>query len=276
MKTLIFTDTGADCLQHEIESLDINIIELPVTFDGEYTPCRNSDEFWQKLISGMVARTSQPSPEALRQHFEQAKQNQTAIVYVTISSRLSGTYETAVAIKEEVGYDEIYVVDSLNATTAEKMLVLEACQLRNQGVDACEIAQKLNQLKYKIKIYACLDTLKYLARGGRISKSTATIGTLANIKPMITFADGEVHNYSKSIGITLAIRKMVDVMLSDDIDTKYPPIPIYAYDSKNCENFVNQANNKGINIDSKLITPIGATIATHIGPGGVGVVYVVK
>lgn len=272
----ILTDTAADCLPSEIEQLKIDLIELPVTFDGELESCRDVEVFWNKLVNGGVARTSQPSREELRKHFESAKQDDCSIIYICISSRMSGTYESALAVKEEVDYDKVYVVDSLNATTAEKILVLEACKLRDNGVEAKDIVEQLNELRHRVRMLACIDTLKYLARGGRISKSTATIGNLMNLKPIITFVNGEIQNSGKSIGTHIAIRKLLEKMRSDKIDWSYAPIPLYSCDSKNCLSFVEHANQQGMKIDSKLATPIGATIGTHIGPGGFGIVYVLQ
>ena len=276
MKIRIFTDTSADCLEQEIKQLGIEIIELPVTFDGELEPCRNNELFWKTLLSGKLARTSQPSPEILRNVFADAKSKGDALIYISISSKMSGTYENALAIKNEIGYDNIYIVDSLNATTAQKVLVLEACKLRDAGKEALDIVDRVNELKHRIRLFACIDTLKYLARGGRISKTSAAIGTLMNLKPFITFVDGEVRSTGKTVGTTLAIHKLADKLKEFDIDFDYAPIPLYSHDSKNTLSFVKYAKEKGFAFDENLLTPIGATIGTHIGPGGFGIVFVVK
>ena len=276
MKIRIVTDTAADCLEREIKELGIEIVELPVTFDGETEPCHDADLFWKMLISGNVARTSQPSPEVFHALFTDAQNSGDALIYISISSKMSGTYCNALAIKEQIGYENIYVVDSLNATTAEKMLVIAACKLRDQGVSAQEIADRLNELKHRIKLYACIDSLKYLARGGRISKTTATIGNLMNIKPLITFVDGQVCQCGKTVGTNLAMHKLIDILQESNIDWDYTPIPLYSYDPKNTLAFVRRANENGIALDKQYLTPIGATIGTHIGAGGFGIVYVVS
>ncbi|MCH5152380.1 MAG: DegV family protein [Clostridiales bacterium] len=276
MKLRIVTDTAADCLEQDIANLGVEVIELPVTFDGETEPCRDSDLFWKTLISGKVARTSQPSPEVFRTLFTEAQENGDTLIYICMSSKLSGTYANALAVKEQVGYENVHIVDALHTTAAEKLLVMTACKLRDEGVDACEIVDRLNELKHRVKLYACIDTLKYLAGGGRISKATAAIGSLMNIKPLITYVDGGVRNFGKTIGTTLAMNKLLDVLEQSNIEWDYAPIPIYAYDAKNTQAFIKRANERGIALEEKYLTPIGPTIGTHIGPGGFGVVFVVK
>lgn len=276
MKIRIVTDTAADCMDQEVKDLDIEVIELPVIFEDNTEPCRKTDLFWNSLISGKVAHTSQPSPEVFNTIFADAEAKGEALIYISISSKLSGTYSNALAIKERLGYENVYVVDSRNATTAEKMLVLAACKLRDEGKDALEIVDRLNELKHRVKTYACIDTLKYLARGGRISKATAAIGTLMNIKPLITITDGEIENFAKTVGTTFAMNKILDTLKESEIDWDYAPIPIYSFDSKHALSLIRRANEMDLPLDKKYLTPIGPTIATHIGPGGFGIVYIIK
>lgn len=274
MKLQIVTDTAADCTSEEITELSIDVLELPVTFEGENEPCRDINLFWKNLLSDKTAFTSQPSPEAIKNLFLEAEKNGNTVICILISSHFSGTYETAVKIKEETGYDKIHIIDSLNASVAEKVLVYEACKMRDADRPAEEIVARLEELKHKVRLLACIDTLKYLARGGRISKSSANIGTLLNVKPLITFVDGKIINFGKTVGNGLAMVKLIDKMKSDKPSKDYAPIPIYSHDNKNCLTFIEKAKAKGIEIEKALLTPIGATIGTHIGPGGFGVVYV--
>ncbi|MGN1062479.1 MAG: DegV family protein, partial [Candidatus Scatosoma sp.] len=126
MKIGIVTDTSADLTEEEVKRLQLEEIELPVTFEGESVPCRDKDEFWKKLIAGKTARTSQPNPEVLKNLFEEAAKQGNALICIFMSSRLSGTFACAEAVRREVGYEHIYLVDSLNVTAGEKLLVTEA------------------------------------------------------------------------------------------------------------------------------------------------------
>lgn len=272
----ILTDTGADCSREELDLLNVQTVNLPVTFDGEEECCSDTEEFWEKLIAGKVARTSQPSLSDLKTCFEQAKQAGDDLVVILISSHMSGTYESALQVKEEVGYDRIFVVDSLNASVAEKMLVLHACKLRDANKSAQEIAENLQEFRTRVRLIACIDTLKYLVRGGRLSKAAGNIGELLNLKPLITFVDGHVRNFGKVFGTALGAKRLVSEIKRCKISGEYPIIPIYSYDDKNCLSFVDKANEAGADIDFMRRTPIGATIGTHIGPGGFGAVYVLE
>lgn len=276
MKIRIATDSSADLTEEEISSLGVDEIELPVTFEGETVPCRNKDEFWKTLISGKIARTSQPNHEELKNLFEKTKAECNALVCIFMSSRLSGTFERAEVIKREVGYEHIYLVDSLNVTAAEKLLVVEACKLRNQGKTPNEIVDKLENIKPRIRLNACIDTLDFLARGGRIAKTSANIGSILNIKPLFSITNGAVQINGKTIGTYAAMKKLIEQYKSQNIDEEFSPVPIYAYNDRNCIEFVRRANEAGLNIDDNLRMPIGATIGTHIGPGGFGIAYVVK
>ena len=276
MNVRILTDTASDCTPQEVEQLKLDLIELPVTLDGEEVSYKDVDIFWQKLIEGKLARTSQQSPEVFRSKFEEAKQQGDALVCILISSHMSGSYDNAVAIKEEVGYEHVYVIDSLNASTTEMILVREACRLRDEGATAQQIVEHVEKLKHRVKIFACLDTLKYLARGGRISKTAATIGNLINLKPAITFVDGHVTTFAKAFGVTQGAHKLMDKMREIPADPAFGYIPIYADNSKNTRSFVERAREKGFEIDENNLTPIGATIGTHIGPNAFGIVFVAK
>ena len=276
MKIRILTDTASDCTVEDVERLGIDLVELPVTLDGEEVSWNDVDGFWQGMIAGKLPRTSQQSPEAYRVKFEEAKQQGYALVCILISSNMSGSYDSAVAVKEEVGYEHIYVIDSLNASTTEMILVKEACRLRDEGATAEQIVEHVEKLKKRVKIFACLDTLKYVALGGRISKAAAAIGNLINLKPVITFVDGYVTSLAKVFGLTQGANKLLDKMREIPADPAFGYIPIYADNSKNTCSFVARAKDKGFDVDESNLTPIGATIGTHIGPSAFGIVYVAK
>lgn len=276
MEIKICTDTSSDINEEELKRFSVSEIDLPVIFDGESDSCKDTAEFWNKLIDGKVARTSQPNPETLKNLFESAKREGYALICILISSRLSGTFESAEAVKREVGYENIYIIDSLNATVGVRLLVEYACKLRDSGFSAEEIVAKTEELKPKIRLFACIDTLKYLARGGRITKTSANLGTVLNVKPLVTVSDGCVQVFEKAIGLKTAMKRLITQIKSENIDINFAPIPLFAFDDKNCVEFVKRANDLGFNIDVGLRTPIGATIGAHIGPGGFGIVFVSK
>ena len=172
MQIRIITDSAADFTSQELAANGITCVPMQITFgedtyvDGiDLTP----DVFWQRLISGENPKTSQPSPDAFLSVFEEAKAAGDAVICVLLSSALSGTLQSAVIAKGMADYEPIHIVDSLTAAIAEKVLVLHACRLRDESrLSAGEIAAGLEEFRSRVKLYACLDTLSYLARGGRI------------------------------------------------------------------------------------------------------------
>jgi DegV family protein with EDD domain len=149
--------------------------------------------------------------------------------------------------------------------------------LRDEGLSAKDIAEKIEELKGHVRLFACMDTLKYLARGGRLSHATALVGSILNIKPLITFSsEGKVSVYGKAIGMALAVKKLAEKVMSESISPDYPVISIYAAKSDNCQKFVSRLQEKGLNMENVEMMGIGATIGSHIGPNAFGLVYVVK
>ena len=151
---------------------------MPVSYDDKEIFDIDIKEFWKLQLAGKRMRTSQPSRERMVEEFQKAKDNKYALICIFISSALSGTSETAKSVKEEVGYENIYLI--------EHLLVLTARNLINEGLQVEEIVSRLENLKGRIKLYASVDSLKYLALGGRLSGTVATIGNLLKLKPIIT------------------------------------------------------------------------------------------
>jgi DegV family protein with EDD domain len=172
-------------------------------------------------------------------------------------------------------YDNIYLVDSLSATAGERLLVLEAVRLREAGASAADIAAALENLKGRIRIWAGLDTLEYLQKGGRLSRTAAEIGTIAHMKPVVAVTQtGEVTVVKKCIGRRRAIEQVEKLLLATPPDPNFPLFTLYAHERENCE----QLNER---LRATSITPtasvnIGPTIGTHIGIGACGVAYIAK
>jgi DegV family protein with EDD domain len=264
-----------DLSEKEILDLGVGVFDMPVTFDGEEDATVSHAEFWEKMLMGKLARTSQPSPEDFRQAFEDAKNGGYALLLIVISNRLSATYDSACFIKEQVGYEHIYIVNSLGATVLEKVLVFEAVKLKNQGLSASEICVKLEELRPRLNLYACIDTLKYLALGGRISKTAAAIGTLANLKPIIQISqEGTIQTVAKTVGTVKANLKIIEMVSEDKLDPDYPIYGLYFYTDANALKFINKLNDKGYELSVQNLMPVGPTVSTHIGPNGYGLVYV--
>ena len=277
MEIKILVDTAADLSDEEYQKYGFIKFNLPVLFNGEEIVDMTQDEFWKRLEEGQVPKTSQASPEEFRKEFIKAQENNYALLCILISSNFSGTYSSAQRIKEEVGYEHIYLVDSLMASVAEKVLAFKALEYVKQGLDPNDIVTKLNEFRPYIRLYACIDTLKYLALGGRISSFLASFGNILRLRPIFTFTnEGTINILGKSIGLGFAFSKLINHLKDEDIDYNYPIYPIYADKSTNLVKFIDKLSTEGYKINKDNIMGIGSTIGTHMGPGGFGLVYVLK
>ncbi len=281
MSIRIMTDAAADFTAAEREALGLECIALQVIFGEEAYLAGETldrDTFWRRLISGETPTTSQPSPEAFLRAFESAHDAGDEVIYIALSSALSGTMQSAMLARSMVSPSTIHIVDSLSATIGQKLLTLAACRLRDKGrLSAAQIAQEITQLRSRLHVLASVDTLEYLARGGRLSRAAASIGTLAQLKPQITISsEGKVEVFGKAIGRHRAIESLVKKVASFDIDRDYPVIPVYSCDAQNADAFMRRLVKEGVTCDAQLLTDLGPTIGTHIGPNAYGVAFIEK
>lgn len=271
-------DSASDYEKTETEKKGILRIPITITLkdkyilDGEIT----KDEFYQLVQNAdELPKTSQPSPQDFLDVFEKAKENDDELICILLSSKLSGTLQSATLAKSMAGYDKIHIIDSLSATYVIKMMTEYGIQLRDSGKNALEIVDELEKIKSKIKLYAVLDTLENLKKGGRLSTVEAGIGTLAKIKPLVTLTeDGKVGMKGKSIGRKKALADIVKLVEKENINTNYPIYNIYSYGMDNNKLFLDKLNEIGIAPDESM--QIGPTIGTHIGPGAYGIIFVKK
>ena len=200
MKTRIIVDSTAD-LVPEIKAR-VSTVPLTVHFgQEEYIDGVTIDNrtFYEKLIeSDVLPTTSQATPDAFMKEYEKVKQAEEAAVVITLASRFSGTYQSAMIAAAE--YENIYVVDGASAAMGTGILVELAFRLLDAGSSAEEIAKALEEEKKNIVIVALVGTLEYLKRGCRISKTAAFAGGILNIKPVISVTDGEIHLLGKERG----------------------------------------------------------------------------
>lgn len=278
MAIRIITDTSADITPAFAAEAGITVIPLPVTFGDTTYETMDTSCFYEKLIEGThFPKTSQPSPQAFCDIFEEAKEAGDAVIAILLSSALSGTYQCACLAKNMVDYSEIYVVDSLSATIVLKILTEEALKLRDKGLSAQEIFAALEELKGRITIHAVVDTLEYLYKGGRLSKGQAQIGSLANLKPVITVTrEGTVKVTDKCIGLGMASKAILKKLSQADLDPAYPVHMVYSYDPSNCLAFRDKI--AALNPELVIASPdnIGPVIGTHVGPHAFGIVIVTK
>ena len=233
-------------------------------------------KFYKLLAStGDFPKTSQPSPDDFIPYFEEVKANGDELIYITVSSALSGTYQSGNIAKAMVEYDGIHIVDSKSVTHMIGQLARYADQLRGEDLSATEIVEKVLQLREKQVIFAGLQTLEYLHKGGRLSKSSAAVGTIANIKPIISISqDGMVESAAKAIGVKRAISTIVKHVQEYEIDENFEVWILYTVDEENCDALEAALTAAGVSITGRM--QVGPTIGTHVGPGVYGITFIKK
>ena len=207
--------------------------------------------------------------------FARAKEDGDEVIYLALSSALSGTYQSAVIAKEMVDYDGIYIVDTKLVTYMIGILAEYVYWQVMNRIPAAQIVAECEQLKTKIKVLAGVDTLEYLCKGGRMSRASAAVGSLANIKPIITLTeDGTVGIGGKAIGMPRACQTILTKLKDCELDTRFPLYTIYTYGDENPDVFEKKLTEAGYAITERK--QIGPTLGSHAGPGVYGVIFVTK
>ncbi len=277
MAVRIITDSGFDV--PDASDARLTVLPLSITFgDTTYADGVDltNDRFFELLIeSDELPKTSQATPYAYAQIFERVRAAGDEAVVITLSSGLSGTYQSAVTAAAD--YPEVHVVDSKNVTIGQGVLVQYALRLADEGRGAAEIASMVESARERLVLLALLDTLEYLRRGGRIPKSVGAIGELLSIKPVIGVRDGEVvmlgkargskngrnllHQEVEKNGIDFAMPVLIGYSgLSDKLLRKYLEDNRVIWEDKVAE-------------EDLPITSVGATVGTHVGPNAIALAF---
>lgn len=276
MSIRIVTDSASDISNGERN--DVTVVPLKLRFgDEEFMDGVDIShkEFYEKLVeTETLPITSQATPYDYENVYKEAAAAGDTLIVITLSSKLSGTYQSAVIAAAD--YDNIYIVDSENVTIGEHVLVELALRLKDSGMAAEDIAERLEREKKKIRLVALLDTLEYLKKGGRISKTAAAAGSLLSIKPVIAIENGEVVMLGKARGSRHGNNLLVGkIKESGGIDFDKPHILGYTgLSDALLRKYIadSEALWRG-EVDSLEITTVGAAIGTHVGPGAIAVAF---
>ncbi|MCQ2449199.1 MAG: DegV family protein [Clostridia bacterium] len=279
MAIQIVTDSASDFLPQEAEALGIHVIPMTINFGGQDFVDGidlTHDGFFEKLVeSDIFPTTSLITPDSYHKVFDKLTENGDTVIAITLSSKLSGTYQSACIAAEDFG-DKVYVVDSLNATVAQRLLVLTCLDYCREGYTAKEITDRLNADKKEICFLALMDTLEYLKKGGRISPTVAFAGELLSIKPVIAIEDGAVSLVGKARGSKNGnnlLRKLIDDVGGIDFSRHYGLIYSGLSDHLLQKYIEDSADLREDKVDELPISTLGAVIGTHIGPGAIGVAF---
>ncbi len=273
----IITDSASDVVGNKRE--DLRVLPVSITFgEEEFQDGINLTHqmFYEKLIEcDELPVTSQVPPFAFEKAFREAMETGNQVIAITLSSKLSGTWQSACIAAEGFG-GKVRVVDSENASIGQHALVEYALRLKDAGLGIEEIVERLEADKKRIRLIALLDTLEYLKKGGRISKAAAMAGSLLSIKPVIAIQRGEVAILGKARGSKQGNNLLAEqIRQTGGIDFGKPFVLGYTGLSdailrkyiKDHESFWKSS------VDALETSSVGGTIGTHIGPGAIGVAF---
>lgn len=266
-KIRIITDSGSDLLAPHPQNL--TVLPMSIRFgDEEYRDGVNLDHktFFKKLTScAELPTTSLVPPGEFEAAYLDAKAAGETVIAITLSSKLSGTWQSAVLGAQD--HEHVRVVDSMNATLGEQLLVKYALSLAEKGMNADEIVAELERVKSSVRLFGITDTLEYLHRGGRISKTVAVLGGALSIKPILKLAEGKVTMAGKARGLKSANRFMMEEVKKAGLDLSKPFVLGYTGSSARMEQFIQDCGELWNGWEGTLpIASVGATIGTHLGP----------
>lgn len=277
-KTAIVTDSNSGITPAEAEELGIYLVPMPFFIDGElfYEGVNLSHEdFYSKMAAGADISTSQPTPGAVLDLWDTLLEDHDELVYIPMSSSLSGSCATAEALAED--YDgRVTVVDNQRISATQRQSVLDAVSMVNDGRDASRINEVLLRDKLEASIYITVDTLKYLKKGGRITAAAAAFGTVLGIKPVLQIQGEKLDAFAMAHGMKSAKKQMLDAV-EKDLETRFAGKKgVYVAAAYTCSD--DEAKLWAEEIRARFgdrfngyIAPLSLSVACHTGPGAYGV-----
>ena len=277
-KVAIVTDSNSGITQERGKELGIYVLPMPFFIDGKLyleDITLTQEEFYQKLGEDSDITTSQPSPGNVMELWEKVLKEYDEIVCIPMSSGLSSTCSTAMAIAAEYK-GRVQVVDNQRISVTQEQSVYDAMKLRDQGMSAGQIREVLEREKMLSSIYITVDTLKYLKKGGRITPAAAALGTVLNLKPVLQIQGEKLDAFAKVRGWKAAKKAMLNAV-EKDLDTRFAEIRnqmvlgmAYTCTREEAQEWKGEimARFPGYEI---LEGPLSLSVACHIGPGAMAV-----
>ena len=275
---ILSTDSTANLPKKIYEELNIQMIPMQIILNGEVyddlSADLNPEEYYQKMRQGATPKTAQINVETAREYFEKLLAQGEDVLHISFSSALSGTTPSIIKLAEELNQNhenKLVIIDSLNAAMGEGLLVLYAHELIKSGKTIEEIAQELNEKKKKVCSFFTVEQLKYLVRGGRLGKLSGIVGSILNIKPVLTVDEnGKLVSFKKVISRKKSIAELAHIC--EEKIEKGSKIFICHAD---CETEANELKamlitSLGVNAE---ITEITQVIGCHTGPGLIAVFF---
>jgi len=275
----IITDSTCDLLPEDIARLGVTVVPLTVHFeDASYRDGVDitKEQFYEKLeASAQLPSTSMVPPGEFVQAFEPFVAAGDEVLGLFISSEISGTYHSACIARENFPEDKVFVLDSRSASLSLGLLVTEAVRFRDAGHSAADIANLMQPLIQKIRFFAAVNTLKYLRKGGRISATSAIVGEMLGIKPIVSIIDGTIHPVGKARGMASAIDHMLQEAKKNLPNLNYGLVIGHSAAPELRDKAI-AAMKTPLKLKSWICCEVGATIGTYGGRGCVGLAYIAE
>ena len=276
-KIKIITDSTADLSKEIYDKYDIDVLPLLISFgeetylDGvEITP----DKLFERIEKeSVLPTTAQVTPNRFMDVYKKYLDQGYKIISIHMSSAMSGTYQSACIAREMLESDDIIVIDSQNVTAALGILVLKAAILKENNYEFNKIAEVIEESKEKVNLSVCFESLEYLARGGRISKTAGIVGSVLGIRLILEIKDGLMSVKDKIRGNKKALKKIISDLESTDLDNDVPVILIDVLNVEIKEGLLEYLKNNNINF---VECPVGSTVSIHSGPKCCGLVFLSK
>ena len=280
MRTAILTDSNSGITEDEVKSLDIFILPMPFYIDDNVyyeNIDLTQEEFYNKLESDCKITTSMPVVGDVLDKWDEILESFDEIVYIPMSSSLSGSYQTANMLSMDDDYeDKVYVVDNQRISVTMRESVYDALYLSEKGYSAKEIKDILEDHKRDSSIYISLATLSYLSKGGRLTKSAAALGNLLRIKPVLQIQGGKLDTFARGRTISQCKQVMISA-IKDDITKRFTDNPkdvTIAIAHTHNEEEAMAFREEVLKIWPKreiVVNPLSLSVACHIGPGALAI-----
>ncbi|HHY32794.1 MAG TPA: DegV family protein [Firmicutes bacterium] len=274
----IVTDSTADLPPHLYSDYGITVVPLLVHFGDEVYRDGvdlSSEEFYAKLTSSSVLpRTSQPSPRDFQVVYEDLLSKSDGVVSIHLSSRLSGTYQSAAIAASMVKGGPVRVIDGRLASAANGLVVLEAARMAREGASMDDIVARAQDLVGKVRVFFTVDTLEYLQKNGRIGRAAAFLGTVLSIRPLLWLQDGEVAPYEKVRGSRQKIlARLVAVVKEHAPAGKRLRAAVIHAVSPDEAAALKQVMERDFPCEEVLTATVGPVIGCHAGPGTMAIAF---
>ena len=280
-KVAVMTDSNSGITQNEAKEMGVTVLPMPFIIDGEtcYEDISlTQEQFYEKLAQNADVSTSQPSVEDVLKYWDKALEDADELVYIPMSSGLSGSCSTAQMLSQDYG-GRVQVVDNQRISVTQRQSAMDAMELAGRGMNAVQIRELLEQEKMQSSIYIMLDTLSYLKKGGRITPAAAALGTALRLKPVLQIQGEKLDAFTIARTKKQGVTKMINAMETDikerfggldNIDNIHIEVA-HTANEEAAREFVEELREHFGVKEEIICNPLSLSVSCHIGPGALAI-----